>query len=99
VLRVHRKQDQYFGPRYYVRLAYYAFHPKDTQQRALFAQQPGGIGLCNITKCCTEVCPEHIRIRENSIIPLKELVADEQFDPFRWLWQRVTRRGRRRPAP
>ncbi len=31
-----------------------------------------GIGLCNITKCCTKVCPEGITITDNAIIPLKE---------------------------
>ncbi len=28
-----------------------------------------GLGPCNITKCCTEVCPEHVKITHNAIIP------------------------------
>ena len=51
-----------------------------------------GIGLCNITKCCTEVCPEHIHITDNAIIPLKERVADEYFDPLGQLVQIFSRR-------
>ena len=43
------------------------------------------MGICNITKCCTEVCPEHIHITDNAIIPLKERVVDEYFDPLRGL--------------
>ncbi|MFI5256907.1 MAG: succinate dehydrogenase/fumarate reductase iron-sulfur subunit, partial [Gemmatimonadales bacterium] len=53
-----------------------------------------GIGLCNITKCCTEVCPESIHITDNAIIPLKERVADRYFDPLRTLVRLV--RGPRR---
>ena len=40
-----------------------------------------GIGYCNITKCCTKVCPEHIHITDNAIIPLKERVVDRFYDP------------------
>ena len=42
--------------------------------------------MCNITKCCTEVCPEHIKITDNAIIPMKERVVDVKFDP----WSKVT---------
>ena len=49
------------------------------------------IGLCNITKCCTEVCPESITITDNAIIPLKERVADRSYDPILWLWRKLTR--------
>ena len=41
-----------------------------------------GLGYCNITKCCTEVCPEHIHITDNALIPLKERVADRRYDPL-----------------
>ena len=59
-------------------------HPKDTLDRRGAVKTKGGVGLCNITKCCQEVCPEHIKITDNSIIPLKERVADVYFDPVRW---------------
>ena len=41
-----------------------------------------GSGMCNITRCCTEVCPEHIGITDNGIIPLKERVVDRYYDPL-----------------
>ena len=39
--------------------------------------------LRNITKCCTDTCPEHINITDNGIIPLKERVVDRFYDPFK----------------
>ena len=47
----------------------------------------GGIGLCNITKCCTKVCPEDIHITDNAIIPLKERVVDRFYDPVKRLFR------------
>ena len=51
-----------------------------------------GVGLCNITKCCTEVCPEHIKITDNAIIPMKERVVDRRYDPLVWLGKKIFRR-------
>ncbi len=65
-------------------------HPLDTHDRRELAQEAGGIGMCNITKCCTEVCPEHIKITDNGIIPMKERVADRYYDPVMLLWRKVT---------
>jgi succinate dehydrogenase / fumarate reductase iron-sulfur subunit len=48
--------------------------------------------MCNITKCCTEVCPEHIKITDNAIIPMKERVADIKYDPVRWLGSKIRKR-------
>jgi succinate dehydrogenase / fumarate reductase iron-sulfur subunit len=90
VLRNHGEMSEYFGPRFMVRYQYLAMHPKDTLDRRTAIKNKGGIGLCNITKCCQEVCPEHIHITDNSIIPLKERVADEFFDPVRWLGRTLT---------
>jgi len=59
-------------------------HPLDTRDRTAFGRTTAGVGLCNITKCCTEVCPEGIHITDNAIIPLKERVADS-LDPIVWL--------------
>jgi succinate dehydrogenase / fumarate reductase iron-sulfur subunit len=56
-------------------------HPLDEENRAEMLWEEGGIGYCNITKCCTNVCPEGITITDNAIIPLKERVVDEVFDP------------------
>ena len=64
-------------------------HPLDDEDRRGYLQGPRGIGLCNITKCCTEVCPEHIKITDNAIIPLKERVVDEFYDPIQWAWRKL----------
>jgi succinate dehydrogenase / fumarate reductase iron-sulfur subunit len=76
-------KPQFFGPRYFVRAAGLDFHPMDAEDRVGQLKREGGIGLCNITKCCTEVCPEHIRITDNAIIPEKERAVDEFSDPLR----------------
>jgi succinate dehydrogenase / fumarate reductase iron-sulfur subunit len=64
-------------------------HPIDTADRTHHLKDEGGIGLCNITKCCTEVCPEHIKITDNAIIPLKERVADRYYDPIQIVWRKI----------
>jgi len=85
VLRDHGGLDRYYGPRFMVRIAGLEMHPKDTISRAPLLRGKAGIGFCNITKCCEDVCPEHIHITDNAIIPLKERTADEYFDPWRAL--------------
>ncbi len=95
VLREHDGTSRYYGPRFMVRIAGLEMHPKDTVSRAHLLRGRGGIGFCNITKCCEEVCPEEIHITDNAIIPLKERVADEYFDPWRALLRAF--RGRREP--
>ncbi|MGH2444295.1 MAG: succinate dehydrogenase/fumarate reductase iron-sulfur subunit [Chloroflexota bacterium] len=97
VLRNHEEMGEYFGPRFMVRYQYLAMHPKDTLDRRAAIKNKAGIGLCNITKCCQEVCPEHIHITDNSIIPLKERVADEYFDPIRWAARKLMGDGDTRP--
>jgi succinate dehydrogenase / fumarate reductase iron-sulfur subunit len=56
------------------------------------AQEDEGLGYCNITKCCSEVCPEGIHITDNGIIPLKERVVDASYDPVAWLGRKILRR-------
>ena len=82
VLRDHHKHGQFMGPRFLVRTAGLEMHPKDQADRMKYLKDEGGIGYCNITKCCTEVCPEEIKITDNAIIPLKERVVDEFYDPI-----------------
>src|SRR4051794_16246455 len=81
VLRDHHKHDEFIGPRFLVQVASLEMHPLDTEDRIPEVREAGGIGYCNITKCCTKVCPEHITITDNAIIPLKERVVDEFYDP------------------
>jgi succinate dehydrogenase iron-sulfur subunit len=88
VLRDHALEGRYFGPRFMARIASLEMHPLDALDRTELVQNAGGIPLCNITKCCTEVCPEGIRITDNAIIPLKERVADRRYDPVFRLFRR-----------
>jgi len=92
VLRDHQLHDQFIGPRFLVHVAALEMHPLDVEDRVEELRVAHGIGYCNITKCCTRVCPEHITITDNAIIPLKERVADRYFDPLRWLQRTI--RGR-----
>jgi len=80
VLRDHHKHDEFIGPRFLMYTAALEMHPLDTEDRIADLKQENGIGYCNITKCCTKVCPEHIGITDNAIIPLKERVVDEFYD-------------------
>jgi len=87
VLRDHHMHSEFIGPRFLVYAAALEMHPLDTEDRLKDLKDEHGIGLCNITKCCTKVCPEHITITDNAIIPLKERVVDEFFDPLGGLFK------------
>jgi succinate dehydrogenase iron-sulfur subunit len=82
VLREHHLHDRFIGPRFLLYSAALEMHPLDTADRLAELRQRDGIGYCNITRCCTKVCPEHITITENAIIPLKERVVDRFYDPI-----------------
>ena len=91
VIRDHPENKPGFaGPRYLMRIAELEMHPLDTNDRLDLAQAKAGLGFCNITKCCTEVCPEHIHITDNALIPLKERVASEKYDPIVWLVRKLS---------
>ncbi len=94
VTRDHEENKEAFaGPRLFIRAAELSMHPLDTRtDRAEIARDEQGIGMCNITKCCTEVCPEQITITDNAIIPMKERVADRRYDPLVWLGNKIGRR-------
>src|SRR6188472_65151 len=92
VLRDHEKHNEFIGPRFLVYTAALEMHPLDTENRTEDLKDAFGIGYCNITKCCTKVCPEHITITDNAIIPLKERVVDEHYDPLRKLVKLFSRR-------
>ncbi len=95
VLRDHEKKEDFGGPRFFVRIAGLEMHPLDTVSRTALLKDELGIGLCNITKCCTEVCPEDIHITDNAIIPLKERVVDEFYDPIQMIWRKLTGKGKK----
>ncbi len=94
VLRDHDKKtgkgQLFAGPRFMVRVAGLEMHPLDTADRTALLKEDLGIGFCNITKCCTEVCPESIHITDNAIIPLKERVVDRYYDPLMWIWRKLS---------
>jgi succinate dehydrogenase / fumarate reductase iron-sulfur subunit len=92
ILRSHDKKDNFIGPRFLIRLANLEMHPLNTKNRLNELYKDFGIGYCNITKCCTEVCPENIAITDNAIIPLKERVADQYYDPVKILLRKIFRR-------
>jgi succinate dehydrogenase / fumarate reductase iron-sulfur subunit len=96
VLREHELHPRFIGPRFLVYAAALEMHPLDTEDRTEALRSEFGIGYCNITKCCTRVCPEHITITDNAIIPLKERVVDRSYDPVAKLVQLVS--GRKKDA-
>jgi succinate dehydrogenase / fumarate reductase iron-sulfur subunit len=83
VLREHQLHDEFIGPRHLVYVAALEMHPLDEEDRLGDLKKTDGIGYCNITKCCTKVCPEEITITDNAIIPMKERVVDRFYDPLR----------------
>src|SRR6202521_2429622 len=90
VIRDHDENKTAFsGPRFFVRLAALEMHPLDTNDRLELIRARAGLGFCNITKCCTEVCPEDIHITDNAIIPLKERVVSAHYDPIAWALRRM----------
>ncbi len=95
VIRDHEgNKNQFAGPRFFVRIAALEMHPLDTHSRIELLRAKAGLGFCNITKCCTEVCPEHIKITDNAIIPLKERVVDDFFDPVAWIVKKLAKQRR-----
>jgi succinate dehydrogenase / fumarate reductase, iron-sulfur subunit len=90
VLRDHHLHDRFIGPRFLVYTAALEMHPLDTEDRLPDLKQSQGVGYCNITKCCTKVCPEDITITDNAIIPLKERVVDRYYDPLKRLLRVLT---------
>jgi succinate dehydrogenase / fumarate reductase iron-sulfur subunit len=92
VLRDHAEHERFIGPRFFVHVAALEMHPLDIADRIDEMRTAQGIGYCNITKCCTKVCPESITITDNAIIPLKERVVDRPYDPLHALVRLVRRK-------
>jgi succinate dehydrogenase / fumarate reductase iron-sulfur subunit len=100
VIRDHEENKEHFaGPRFLMRVAELEMHPADVADRRQIAQEEFGLGFCNITKCCTEVCPEHIKITDNALIPMKERVVGRRYDPLVWLGSKIgiVKRGQETP--
>ncbi len=99
VVRDHEDNKPAFaGPRFFLRYAELDMHPLDTVDRTTVTREQAGLGYCNITKCCTEVCPEGIHITDNAIIPMKERVVDRTYDPLVWLGNKIGIRNKDRDS-
>ena len=98
ILRDHDRKDAFVGPRFMIRVAQLEMHPLDTVDRIPALKEEYGSGYCNITRCCTEVCPEHINITDNGIIPLKERVVDRYYDPVTMLMRKLFGWGKRQAS-
>jgi succinate dehydrogenase / fumarate reductase iron-sulfur subunit len=99
VVRDHEDNKPAFaGPRFFLRYAELDMHPLDTVDRRKVTREQAGLGYCNITKCCTEVCPEGIHITDNAIIPMKERVVDRTYDPLVWLGNKIGLRDKDRES-
>tara|TARA_B100000470_G_scaffold213107_1_gene193344 strand:- start:227 stop:973 length:747 start_codon:yes stop_codon:yes gene_type:complete len=89
VIRDNDTKENFVGPRFMTRLASLEMHPYDRADRIPDIKNDHGSGMCNITKCCTEVCPEEIQITDDAIIPLKERVVDRFYDPITILFRKI----------
>jgi len=93
VIRTHQLFDEYAGPMNLIKAASLEMHPQDQEDRLKDIKNKGiGIGYCNINKCCTEVCPEHIKITDNALIPLKERVVSRYYDPIAIIFNKLFKR-------
>ena len=91
IIRDHNQKDKFIGPRFMIRLASLEMHPLDKEDRISQIKDKYGSGICNITRCCTDVCPENIQITDNGIIPMKERVVDRFYDPLYWIFNKLFR--------
>lgn len=94
VLRDHHMHEEFIGPRFLTYVAALEMHPLDVGDRVPALRDQFGVGLCNITKCCTKACPEEIKITDNAIIPLKERVVDRYFDPLARVFRLFSNNGK-----
>ncbi|NND51542.1 MAG: succinate dehydrogenase/fumarate reductase iron-sulfur subunit, partial [Flavobacteriaceae bacterium] len=99
ILRDHDKKDAFIGPRFMIRVASLEMHPLDIEDRIPELKNDFGSGMCNITRCCTDVCPEHINLTDNGIIPLKERVIDRFYDPVTILRRKLFGEWRKKLPP
>lgn len=99
ILRDHDKKEDFVGPRFMIRVASLEMHPLDVEDRLPQLRKDFGSGMCNITRCCTDVCPEHINITDNGIIPLKERVIDRFYDPVTILRRKIFGERKKRLPP
>lgn len=99
VLRDHDKKNKFVGPLFMIRVASLEMHPLDTEDRIPELKNEFGSGMCNITRCCTDVCPENINLTDNGIIPLKERIVDRYYDPITILSRKIFGKKKKKLPP
>lgn len=99
ILRDHHKKNEFVGPRFMIRTASLEMHPLDIEDRIPELKNEYGSGMCNITRCCTDVCPEHINLTDNGIIPLKERVVDRFYDPVTIIGRKIFGKKKKKLPP
>lgn len=99
ILRDHNKKDEFVGPRFMIRIASLEMHPLDIKDRIPALKKEYGSGMCNITRCCTDICPEHINLTDNGIIPLKERVVDRYYDPLTIIGRKIFGKKKKKLPP
>jgi len=99
IIRDHDKKDDFIGPRYMIRVASLEMHPLDIEDRIPELKEDFGSGMCNITRCCTDVCPEHINLTDNGIIPLKERIVDRYYDPIAIIGRKLFGKKKKKLPP
>lgn len=99
ILRDHDKKDAFVGPRFMIRVASLEMHPLDIEDRIPELKEDFGSGMCNVTRCCTDVCPEHINITDNGIIPLKERIIDRYYDPVTIIGRKLFGKKKKKLPP
>ena len=58
-----------------------------------------GSSMCNITRCWTDVCAEHINLTDNGIIPLTERVIDRYYDPVTIIGRKLFGKKKKKLPP
>ncbi len=99
IIRDHDKKDDFIGPRYMIRVASLEMHPLYIEDRIPELKEDFGSGMCNITRCCTDVCPEHINLTDNGIIPLKERIVDRYYDPIAIIGRKLFGKKKKKLPP
>jgi len=99
ILRDHDKKEAFIGPRFMIRVASLEMHPLDIEDRIPELKKDFGSSMCNITRCCTDVCPEHINLTDNGIIPLKERVIDRYYDPITIIGRKLFGKKKKKLPP
>ncbi len=68
---------KFLGPRNIVKANSLDTHPMNSLDRTKLVRDEG-IANCNVSGCCTDNCPQEIKITDNANIPMKERSISEK---------------------